>query len=133
GGELRVSKAPTTPDRVFDGISEALGYGASEHGLTLEQLLDQTSVFISGTTRATNAILTGSTARTAFLTTEGHPDTLVLREGGKAEAFDFKTPCPEPYIPKALTFEIPERVMVDGSVKAPLDEAATAAVLQRLA
>ena len=47
------------------------------------------------------------------------------------EAFDFKTPYPEPYIPKALTFEIPERITVDGSVKVPLDEAATIAVLRR--
>ena len=116
GGELWVSKAPTTPDRVFDGISEALAYGASEHGLTFEQLLDQTSVFIYGTTRATNAILTGSTARTALLTTEGHPDTLVLREGGKLNPFDFRHQYPEPYIPRRLTFEIPERVNSEGEV-----------------
>ena len=116
GGELWVSKAPTTPDRVFDGISEALAYGASEHGLTFEQLLDQTSVFIYGTTRATNAILTGSTARTAFLTTEGHPDTLVLREGGKLNPFDFRHQYPAPYVPRRLTFEIPERVNSEGEV-----------------
>src|SRR5579863_7361089 len=90
GGELWVSKAPTTGARVFDGIAEALGYGAGEHGLTLERLLAETSVFIYGTTHATNAILTGTTARTAFLTTEGHPDTLVLREGGKLNPFDFR-------------------------------------------
>jgi hypothetical protein len=88
-------------------------------------------ILVHGTTHAINAIVTGSTARTAFLTTKGHPDTLVWREGGRAEAFDFKTPYPEPYIPKALTFEIPERIVVDGSVKTPLDEAATVAVRYR--
>jgi hypothetical protein len=36
------------------------------------------------TTHATNAIVTGTVAKTAFLTTEGFPDILVLREGGKA-------------------------------------------------
>ena len=69
-------------------------------------------ILVHGTTHAINAIVTGSTARTAFLTTQGHPDTLVFREGGRAEAFDFTTPYPEPYVPKALTFEIPERIMV---------------------
>ena len=133
GGELWVSKAPTTPDRVFDGISEALAYGASEHGLTFEQLLDQTSVFIYGTTRATNAILTGSTARTAFLTTEGHPDTLVLREGGKLNPFDFRHQYPAPYVPRRLTFEIPERVNSEGEVVVALDEDAVGATLDRLA
>ena len=84
GGELWVSKAPTTPDRVFDGIAEALRYGAAQQELTLEALLGATSVFIYGTTRATNAILTGTTARTALLTTRGHPDMLLLREGGRS-------------------------------------------------
>src|SRR5687767_1094467 len=82
-GEVSVSKAPTTPDRIFRGISQALGYAAEERGLSLEQILRDTSVFVYGTTSATNAIITGQTARTAFLTTEGFPDTLVLREGGK--------------------------------------------------
>ena len=80
--------------------------------------------FIHGTTRAINAILTGKTARTAFLTTEGHPDILVFREGGRIEPFDFTVPYPEPYVPRALTFEIPERIGADGEVVTPLDEAA---------
>ena len=50
----------------------------------------------TATTRATNAILTGSTARTALLTTEGHPDILVFREGGRTEPFNFTVPYPSP-------------------------------------
>src|SRR6202035_6058334 len=75
-----------------------------------------------GTTRATNAILTGGTARTAFLTTEGHPDTLVLREGGKLNPFDFRHTYPAPYIPRRLTFEVRERIDSEGQVTVPLDE-----------
>ena len=89
GGELWVSKAPTTPDRVFIGIAEALTYGAQQHALDLGSLLGGTSVFIYGTTRATNATLTGATARTAFLTTEGHPDILLFREGGRTDVFNW--------------------------------------------
>jgi N-methylhydantoinase A len=122
GSGLWVSKAPTTPERVFDGIGHALGFGAGEHGLTLQSLLTETSVFIYGTTQSTNAILTGATARTAFLTTAGHPDTLVLREGGKLNPFDFRHSYPAPYIPKRLTFEVPERIDSEGNVTVALDE-----------
>jgi N-methylhydantoinase A len=132
GEGLWVGKSPTTPDRVFDGISEALRFSAAEHGLTLESLLAQTSVFIYGTTRATNAILTGSTARTAFLTTEGHPDTLVLREGGKLNPFDFRHAYPAPYVPRRLTFEVRERINSEGEVTVPLDEDALRATLAQV-
>jgi N-methylhydantoinase A len=131
-GELWATKAPTTPDRVFDGIAQALEYAAEERSLDTRALLAGTSVFIYGTTRSTNAILTGDTARTAFLTTEGHPDTLVLREGGKLNPFDFRHSYPEPYIPRRLTFEIPERVDSEGRIVLPLDEEAARATLRRL-
>src|SRR6202035_5087332 len=85
-----------------------------------------------GTTRATNAILTGGTARTAFLTTEGHPDTLVLREGGKLNPFDFRHPYPAPYIPRRLTFEIRERIDSEGQVVVPLDRRQASQVLEAL-
>jgi N-methylhydantoinase A len=127
-----VSKAPTTPERVFDGIADALRYGAGQHEQTLEGLLAATSVFIYGTTQATNAIVTGSTARTAFLTTEGHPDTLVLREGGKLNPFDFRHSYPAPYVPRRLTFEVRERIDSEGRVTVPLDEAALVETLDRV-
>ena len=86
------------------------------HGQPLERFLGRGEIFIHGTTRAINAILTGNTARTAFLTTEGHPDILVIREGGRIEPFNFTVPYPEPYVPRALTFEVPERIDANGRV-----------------
>jgi N-methylhydantoinase A len=121
-GGLWVDKAPTTPDRMFRGISAALEHAAGERGITLEELLGDTSVFIYGTTHATNAILTNRTAKTAFLTTQGFPDILVMREGGKLNPFDFRHRYPAPYVPKELTFEVPERVRADGSVALELDQ-----------
>lgn len=120
--ELWINKASTTPDRIFLGISRALEVEANQHGLSLAELLGDTELFIYGTTHTTNAILTGATAKTAFLTTAGHPDTLVLREGGKLNPFDFRHRYPEPYIPKRLTFEIEERIDSEGNVSIPLNE-----------
>ena len=95
--------------------------------LAREELLAAAELFIHGTTRAINAILTGTTAKTAFLTTEGHPDILLFREGGRIEPFDFTAPYPEPYVPRALTFEVPERIDATGTCREPLDEDAVAA------
>ncbi len=131
-GSLWVSKALTTRERVFRGISEALDYGAREHGKTLDTLLADASVFIYGTTHATNAILTETTARTALLTTAGHPDTLVLREGGKHNPFDFRGHYPPPYVPRHLTFEVSERVTAQGEVLVALDEAELRATLEEV-
>jgi len=133
GGSLAMFKTATIPADPVAGVIDALATAADAAGESLAAYLDRGEILVHGTTHAINAIVTGSTARTAFLTTKGHPDTLVFREGGRAEAFDFTTPYPEPYIPKALTFEISERVMADGSVRLPLDEAATVETLKRLA
>ena len=65
-GILRPAKAPTTPERTWDGMRTALELAAASFNLSLGDLLDRTTVFFWGTTRATNAILEGTAARTAF-------------------------------------------------------------------
>ena len=120
-GGFSLGKAPTTPDRIYEGIAQALESVAAERELTLEGLLADTDVLIYATTRSTNAILTQTTARTALITTAGFGDTLVFREGGKLRPFDFREPYPEPYIPKRLTWEVAERVDSEGEVVIALD------------
>ncbi|MCW3004326.1 MAG: hydantoinase/oxoprolinase family protein [Conexibacter sp.] len=130
-GRLFVGKSPTR-ERAFEGVSGGLEIVAEELGLTLAELLADTSVFIYSTTRATNAILEGRIAKTALLVTEGFPDVLVLREGGKLHGFDLRVPFPEPYIPRRRTWEIPERIDSEGEVVKALDEAQTRKVLESL-
>jgi len=120
-GVLHLAKAPTDVERAFQSIEEALGEVAPGLGLTVAQLLAATDVFTYGTTRATNAIVEGRTARTAFFTTGGFPDILLLREGGKPEPFR-QLPYPPPYVPRYLTFELRERIDSEGDVFVPLDE-----------
>jgi N-methylhydantoinase A len=129
---LRIYKAPTTPDDPVEGVLNAIALAARDRGLSRTDFLAGGSMFIHGTTRAINAILTGQTARTAFLTTKGHPDVLVIREGGRIEPFNFTVPYPEPYVPRALTFQIPERVDPAGQILAALDESAVLEIIDRL-
>ena len=121
-GHLTVGKAATTPDRIFLGMREALATAANELAIGLPVLMRQTNLLTYGTTRATNAIVTGNVAKTAFFTTEGFPDILVMKEGGKYAAHDFSADFPEPYIPRRYTFEISERVSSEGDVLVPVNK-----------
>lgn len=132
GDDLRMYKAKTVPGDPASGVLDALSLAAADRDLSLRDLLAQGEAFIHGTTHAINAIITGRTAKTAFLTTEGHPDTLVIREGGRLDPFDHKVPFPTPYIPRSLTFELPERIDFSGAVLSPLDERAVLSQIERL-
>ena len=131
-GILHMFKAPTTPDDPVRGILDGIATAAQSFGEAPEALLGRGELFIHGTTHATNAIVTGTTAKTALLTTKGHPDMLVLREGGRTEPFNFRVPFPRPYVPRSLTFEIPGRIAADGAILEPLDEMAVLEVIGRL-
>src|ERR1019366_4231093 len=88
-GRLTVAKALTEPAPLFDGLHAALQRAAEQLGEPLAALLGRASLFIFSTTQATNAILEGTTARTAFMCTEGFPDILVRREGGSLRPYDY--------------------------------------------
>lgn len=120
---LRFFKQPTTPDDPIRGLLDVVGFAAEKLGVSSEALLARCSGFVHGTTRATNAIVEGATARTAFITTEGHRDILLIREGGaRGTPLDYDQHYPDPYIPRALSFEVPGRIYSDGSIARPLDE-----------
>ncbi|MBW1943393.1 MAG: hydantoinase/oxoprolinase family protein [Deltaproteobacteria bacterium] len=131
-GNIHMFKAPTTPRDPVEGILDTLRIAAESMSITAEELLAQGELFIHGTTHAVNAVVTGNTAKTALLTTKGHGDMLVLREGGRLEPFNFNVPFPKPYIPRALTFEVPERIGSDGNVLEPVDDAAVVEIIQSL-
>ncbi len=131
-GWVRMYKTPTTPEDPILGVLDGLTVAATDVGITREALLAKADLFIHGTTRAINAIVTHATAKTAFLTTKGHGDILVFREGGRAEPFNFTIPYPDPYVPRSLTFEVPGRIMAEGSVREELSERAVLDIIDRL-
>ncbi|HUA74011.1 MAG TPA: hydantoinase/oxoprolinase family protein [Solirubrobacteraceae bacterium] len=133
GDDVRLYKASTTPHEPAVGILDAIALAAADAGREVGDFLGSVELFIHGTTRAINAILTETTARTALLCTRGHPDMLLLREGGRTEPFNWSYGFPDPYIPRALTYEIAERIGSQGEVVQELDEAAAVATIGRLA
>ncbi|QFQ89102.1 hydantoinase/oxoprolinase family protein [Paracoccus kondratievae] len=131
-GRITMYKSPTVPDDPVLGVLRALELAAEDRGLSLQELMARADTFIHGTTHAINAIITGNVARTALLVTKGHRDILVFREGGRVEPFNQSIPFPRPYIPRDLTYEIPERILSTGAIHRDLDEAAVIGVLQSL-
>ena len=131
-GALSLGKAPSTPERSSGGVIEGLKDAARNMSLDLAELIAGADVLIYGTTWATNAIITGATAKTAILLTAGFPDILVYRQGGKLHPFEMQIDPLKPYVPRSLTVEVPERINAEGGVERALDEAAVCHELQRL-
>jgi N-methylhydantoinase A len=132
-GELRLGKSLTVSADLFAGLRDAVADAATGLGVSVEELLGATDLFVYSTTQATNAILEGSTAKTALLVTDGFPDILVRREGGRLDPFNFARENPAPYVPRHLTFEIKERIDSEGEVVIPIDIGRATETLKRLA
>ncbi len=131
-GNLTVGKSLTTLDRYYNGFKAALDNAATALGQTGDYLLNNCEVLIYGTTRSTNAIVEKKAAKTALLVTKGFPDILTYRHGGKQGVFDLAVELPDPYVPRRLTFEIPERINAEGGIELDLDEQKTKEIINDL-
>lgn len=113
---LRVTKVLTDVNDRARGVAhviEASGLPAARLG----------GEFIHGTTAATNAVIEGTTACTALITTQGFRDALELMRGDRPlPVYDVNWRKPDPLIPRHLRFEVTERLGADGGVVQPLDE-----------
>lgn len=132
-GSVKMYKAATVPSDPAQGVLDAVAVAASDTAMTPKAFLESCELLVHGTTHAINAVITGRTARTALIVTSGHPDILTLREGGRAEPFNFRLPYPAPYVPRSLTFEVEERIDFSGRVVTPLDEAGVVDQLRAMA
>lgn len=81
--------------------------------LSLKETIPPVSVRL-GTTRGTNALLTRNGARTAFVTTRGFQDVLLIGNQDRPRLFDLAIQKPEPLFEQ--TIEIDERMDADGTV-----------------
>ena len=131
GETLKMFKSSTIPSDPVQGVLNAIGLAASEYNMSVESFLKGATTFIHATTRSINAVLTGSTAKTAFFTTSGHKDILLFREGGRIEPFNFSVEFPAPFVPRSLTFEIDERVDNTGKIVKELNFASIEAAIKK--
>ncbi|MEZ6049037.1 MAG: hydantoinase/oxoprolinase family protein [Planctomycetaceae bacterium] len=118
-GELELTDE--LPELLTTGATYEL-YGGEESpilsvrfllGLPLDEPIPPVIVKL-GTTRGTNALLTRSGARTAFVTTAGFGDILKIGNQDRPRLFDLNIQKPEPLFEQVA--EINERMTVEGDV-----------------
>ena len=120
----RFFKTQTTPDDPSIGVMNGLREAASEHGLSLDQLLGDTDLVIHGSTVATNTLVERKGAKVGLVTTEGFRDLLEMREGLKEDRYNLRMTPVEPLAARYLRVGVPERVRANGLVERPLDQTA---------
>jgi N-methylhydantoinase A len=121
-GRLAVGKVLTTPDNPAAGVRTALETALDANGVGAADL----GAVVHGTTLVTNALVERKGMPTALLITEGFRDTLLIGREHRYDMYDVRLEKPEPLVPRRLSFGVPERVLADGTVYRPLDEAAVA-------
>ena len=131
-GELHTRKALSTPHDQSVGVMDGLAGLAEQVGESLSSLLERATLFIHGTTVATNLLIERKGARVGLITTGGFRDLLEIREGTKADRYNLREPFPQPLVPRPLRKAVTERVRWDGSVERPLDEDAVRAAVREL-
>lgn len=125
---LHADKVLTTPGST-DAIVEGVQRLCERAGIAPSAI----DVVIHGFTIATNAWLTRSGARIALAVTDGFRDVLEIATQRRPDPYALQLRLPAPLVGRANVVEVPERIDASGRVVEPLDEAAAAAVADRIA
>ena len=123
-GALAVGKTLSTPEHLVDGINAGVAKAGTDY--------TSADLFLHGSTIAVNTILERTGARTALITTEGFRDVYEIGRINRPDSYNLFFQKHEPLVERALRFEVAERVLADGEVLVPLDEAAVEALADRL-
>src|SRR5499426_994263 len=123
-GQLTFGKALSTPHHLVEGITAAVAKAGSDY--------KSAGLFLHGSTIAINTILERKGARTALLITDGFRDIYEIGRINRPDAYNLFFQKHEPLVERALRFEINERILADGEIDRPLDEAEVEALGRRL-
>ena len=128
-GDLRAAKRLTT----YPDPSEACLAG-------LDELIAQSGVawadvaqVIHGTTLGSNIVIERKARGVGLLMTRGFRDVLIIGRERRYQVYDLQIEKPAPLIRRRLIGEVTERILADGSVRTPLDEADARRAIRELA
>lgn len=116
GGRLYAHKVPSTPDAPERAIIEGL------KALKLIERGSQAFSICHGSTVATNALLEGKGARTAFITNEGFEDVLLLGRQSREFLYDLTPAQSKRIFPNTQCFGASIRCSASGELLQPLTE-----------
>jgi N-methylhydantoinase A/oxoprolinase/acetone carboxylase beta subunit len=113
-GVVHTAKAPTTPDDQSRGVIAAVERALQDAGAEPRDV----EAFAHGMTVATNALLEGTVARTAFVATDGFTDVVALGRQARRELYRLCAAHPAPLTPPERRFAARERTGPDGVLEA---------------
>jgi N-methylhydantoinase A/oxoprolinase/acetone carboxylase beta subunit len=116
-GVVHTAKAPTTPDDQSRGVMIAVERALEAAGADPGDV----EGFAHGMTVATNALLQGTVARTAFVATDGFTDVVALGRQARRELYRLCAAHPAPLTPPQRRFAARERTGPDGVLEALAD------------
>jgi N-methylhydantoinase A len=123
-GSVGLAKSLSTPDDLARGVRQALARSGAD--------LARAQSLIHGSTVVVNAVIERTGAKTALLTTRGFRDVYEIGRINRPESFNPRFKKHRPLVARENIFEIPERILADGSVRSPLDETEVRAVARVL-
>lgn len=139
-GAVTIGKSLSTPSDFSQGALDAAADSAKSLGLkSVNELLMSTRLFFHACTIGDNTLITRSGGKTGLIMTKGFGDTLHMMRGKIAEGLTENEIAhrsalhkPEPFVPRKLVEEIPERVDYKGTVLIRLNVEAAEQAIERL-
>jgi N-methylhydantoinase A len=119
---LRSLKVFSRPDEPGAEVIEGLRLLQERYGIAPAEI----DYFTHGTTVGVNTVIQRKGLRLALFTTEHFRDVLEIARLKIPNMYNLLSKRPPPLIPRDMVFGIPGRIGADGTVIAPLDEAALA-------
>jgi N-methylhydantoinase A len=128
-GELLTGKRLTTYPDPAEACLAGLDALVAEAGIGWADVVQA----VHGTTLGSNIVIERKARGVGLLTTRGFRDVLVIGREKRYQVYDLQIDKPVPLVPRRLVAEVTERVLADGSVRTPLDEADARRALRALA
>jgi N-methylhydantoinase A len=123
-GAVVYTKSPTTYGNLVEGVLDCFVKAKLDPGAA--------TLVNHGTTLVINALIQRKGAKAALVTTAGFRDILEIARGNRPDPFDLHYRRDDPLIPRALRFEVAERIGAKGEIVTPLDLAGLEALAGKL-
>jgi N-methylhydantoinase A len=119
-GTPHVFKVPSVPANPAEGVLNAVAAAAKSLGCTSTDLLKRCSLFVHGSTIATNTLLEEKGAKVGLLTTAGFRDSIETRRGMRDNPWYHRLPNPTVLAPRRLRLPVHGRLDAEGNEVAPI-------------
>jgi len=121
---METVKVLTTPKDLSIGILQGVG--------RLVPDLADLEFFVHGTTAGINAFLERKGAHTALLTTEGFRDVYEIGRANRPDMYNLFYKKPKPLVRRRHIYEVPERMLFDGTVERALKKDDLESIIERV-